>query len=149
MAKATSAPVSGGPIQDPPGTVPPGDEVTPIQAGPSPAPEKPAEEPAPLPPPTEPPPPPEAPQPPENETAPPAEGDHDPVSDAEQARITQHEHAKAMLEGPGGDVGMEIDVAAVNLDELPMCPAAVDHHGRLWAVDIEKRVLRLMGRVTR
>lgn len=72
-----------------------------------------------------------------------------PMTDAEKQRQADFAQIAAMLEGPGGDIGLELDIAGLPIDRLPMCPCAIDAHGRLWAVDLDKGLLRLMGRVTR
>lgn len=55
----------------------------------------------------------------------------------------------AVLEGPGGDIGLELDVAGLNMDKLAVGVAVLDVHGRIWAYSHDKGTLRLAGRVTR
>lgn len=65
-------------------------------------------------------------------------------------RTEAFERAKAMLEGPGGDIGTEIDVSAMHeVDKLPILPIGIDTLGRLWAIDHHEGKLRLVGRAGR
>lgn len=62
---------------------------------------------------------------------------------------SEYSRAKALLEGQTAPMAMEIPVSGNDLYKLPISPVAIDAHGRLWAVEHDKGVLRFVGKVVR